>query len=62
MTHEKDPVNPVEPMTGLTKLEYMATAIAQGLSSNVGCNGWRDEKLAERSVKIAKHLIEGLNK
>lgn len=44
---------------GLTKLEYMATQIMQGLASRAI---HADDSLAESAVKLARALIDELNK
>lgn len=44
---------------GLTKLEYMATQIMQGLASRAI---HADNSLAESAVKLASALIDELNK
>lgn len=44
---------------GLTKLEYMATQIMQGLAAR---SIHADNSLAESAVKLARALIDELNK
>lgn len=44
---------------GLTKLEYMATQIMQGLASRAI---HADNSLAESAVKLARALIDELNR
>lgn len=44
---------------GLTKLEYMSTQIMQGLASRAI---HADPELAESAVKLARALIDELNK
>lgn len=47
------------PQVGLTKLEYMATQIMQGLAAR---SIHADPELVESAVKLARALIDELNK
>ena len=68
MTHGDDLAAPILPETeavgGLTKLEYFAAAALQGLIPRFKSNWeWSDiDYFADKSVELAKALINSLNK
>lgn len=72
MENKNQPANPVTihkvkgndietvSFPGLSKREHFAGLAMQAILSNIGCNKWNDEKIAERSVFYADKLLKQL--
>ena len=73
MNNPDQPINPVttyktdgdkivtENFSGLTKREYIAGLAMQANLTNIGCNRWNEQKVAERSVAYADALLKQLS-
>lgn len=73
MNNPDQPINPVtlyktngdkvvtECFSGLTKREHFAALAMQANLTNIGCNRWNEQKVAERSIAYADELLKQLN-